>query len=379
MRRDGARHRYIVRLSDVERRVCTEAIQRLKGSNRKARRALILLQVDEDGPDWPDQQVAAVVGCRVTTVENVRQCCVMQGFEAALNDGRLDPSRRPAKWLDGRQETELIALGRSHAAWSLHLLARRMVELTVGDTISHETADRPPGNDMTGDHLQYWVTPLRGDGEFVVAMDRILRMYEKTHDPQWPVVCMNEQSVQFVRETSTPPEAAEHPRQSDYEYERAGTATVILSCEPLSGWQTVSVGAQRTKLAWAHEVAALLEGRYAACEGVTLLLDNLDTHTPGALYDAFESKRIRARQLVERIRFRYTPRRGSWLNVAQCELSCLTRHWLRGRRVGGPDELRSVVADWSARIRECQCGVNWLMTVADARRQLKSAYPIVST
>ena len=187
---------------------------------------------------------------------------------------------------------------------------------------------------------------------------------------------MDEQPVQLVHETGEPlPATAAHAQRVDYEYERAGTAAVFLFCEPLSGWREATVRERRAKTDWAQEVAGLLEGRYADCEKVTLVLDNLNTHTKGAFYAAFEPER--ARELVRRIEFCYTPKHGSWLNIAECELSAMTRQCLSGRRIGDLGELRTQIAAWSTDVNTRQRGVEWRMKIDDARCKLKSVYPKV--
>ena len=209
-------------------------------------------------------------------------------------------------------------------------------------------------------------------------MEGVLDTYARPYDEQHPVLCMDEQPVQLVRETRAPVEAtAAHPRRVDYEYERAGTAAVFMFTEPLAGWRGVTARPQRTKVDWAEEVAAWLEGRYAHCEKITLVCDNLNTHTEGAFYKAFEP--TRAQELVRRIEFRYTPKHGSWLNVAESELSALTRQCMRGRRIGDLEELRRETGAWATDVNERQRGVDWHMTVADARCKLKSVYPKIKT
>ncbi len=152
--------------------------------------------------------------------------------------------------------------------------------------------------------------PPKADGEYVAAMEDVLSTYEEPYDERWPVVCLDEQPVQMLRETRQPlPATTEHPRRLDYEYQRAGMASAFLFCEPLAGWRTVTVRERRTKLDWAEEVAALLESRHANCERITLVLDNLNTHTQGALYEVFEPER--ARRLRQRIKFQYTPKHAS--------------------------------------------------------------------
>ncbi len=139
--------KYIVRLTEEERQLCQEAVDKLSGRSQKARRARILLQVDVDGPGWPDRQVAEAYRCRTNTVENIRKRCVLEGFEVALNGRTRDPGSYPPKRLDGHQEAQVIALRlgpppEGHAQWSLRLLAHQVVELGICDTISHETVHR---------------------------------------------------------------------------------------------------------------------------------------------------------------------------------------------------------------------------------------------
>ena len=154
---------------------------------------------------------------------------------------------------------------------------------------------------MTRRKIEYWVIPPQADAEFAANMEQVLDLYQKPYDPDCPVVCMDEQPVQLVRETRPPMAATkQRPRRVDYEYERAGTASVFLFSEPLAGWRQATARARRRKVDWALEVAGLLEGRYADCEKITLVCDNLNTHTKGAFYEVFEP--TRARQLVRRFK-----------------------------------------------------------------------------
>lgn len=227
---------------------------------------------------------------------------------------------------------------------------------------------------MTNRKLQYWVIPPQADAEFAAHMENVLETYAKPYDPQHPVLCMDEQPVQLVKETRTPiPATAKHPRRVDYEYERAGTANIFLFTEPLSGWRRATAREFKTKIDWALETATLLEGRYAKCERVTLICDNLNTHTLGAFYEAFPPER--ARQLVRRLEFCYTPKHGSWLNIAENELSSLTRQCIGGRRLGELISLQKHIGAWSEDVNATQRGVDWQMKIDDARCKLKSVYP----
>jgi DDE superfamily endonuclease len=231
---------------------------------------------------------------------------------------------------------------------------------------------------VTGRKLEYWVIPPTADAEFVAHMEVVLDTYTTPYDSRHPVVCMDEQPVQLLNETRVPiPATKEHPRRVDYEYERAGVASLFLFCEPLVGWRQVTARERRTKADWAVEVAALLNGRYAAAERVILVCDNLNTHTLGAFYEVFDPATARA--LVRRLDIRHTPKHGSWLNVAECELSAMTRQCVHGRRFGTLAELRSETTAWQMHTNDRQRGVDWQFQIDDARVKLKSLYPKVAS
>ena len=216
--------------------------------------------------------------------------------------------------------------------------------------------------------------PPEQDAEFVACMEEVLETYAQAYDPQYPVVCMDEQPVQLLKETRGPIAATtKHGRRVDYEYERNGTASIFMFAEPLSGFRQATARIRRTKADWASEVAHMLDTRYAACEDVTLVCANLNTHTKGAFYEAFAPAKARA--YIKRINFCYTPKHGSWLNVAECELSCLTSQCLRDRRIGVLTELQSEIAVWSNKTNAKQRGVDWQFRIENARVKLKRLYP----
>lgn len=227
---------------------------------------------------------------------------------------------------------------------------------------------------MTRRKIAYWVIPPEADAEFVAGMEEVLDVYARPYDPRHPVLCMDEQPVQLLRETRVPiPATRRHPRRVDSEYERAGTASIFMFCEPLSGWREVAVRERRTKVDWAQEVERLLRTRYASAQEVTLVCDNLNTHTKGAFYEAFDPER--ARRLVRRLDFCHTPKHGSWLNIAENELSAMTRQCIAGRRFATAELLREETAAWHAYTNDRQRGVDWQFKVDDARMKLKSVYP----
>lgn len=226
--------------------------------------------------------------------------------------------------------------------------------------------------------IQYWVIPPEANAEFVAHMEDVLDVYSRPYDPKVPVLCMDEQPVQLVEEIRQPIAAtATHPRRVDYEYKRAGTTNIFMFAEPLANWRQVSVRDRKTKVDWAIEMAGLLEGRYADCEKVIVVCDNLGTHTIGAFYEVFEPDRARA--LVSRIEFHKTPKHGSWLNIAENELSCLTKQCVAGRRIATTEELRSEATAWHEDVNSTQRGVEWQMKIDDARTKLISVYPKIKT
>jgi len=226
--------------------------------------------------------------------------------------------------------------------------------------------------------IEYWVIPPDQDAEFVACMEDVLETYEKAYDPQQPVLCMDEQPVQLLKETRVPIAATtQHGKRVDYEYERNGTASIFMFAEPLSGFRQATARERRTKVDWAIEVAQLLDTRYVACAKVTLVCDNLNTHTKGAFYEAFPPERARA--YVKRIEFCYTPKHGSWLNVAECELSCLSSQCLTDRRIGELSLLQSEIGIWADKTNAKQRGVDWQFKIDDARTKLKRLYPKIKS
>ena len=227
---------------------------------------------------------------------------------------------------------------------------------------------------MTKKKIEYWVIPPESDAEFVASMEDVLATYAMPYDKTVPVICMDEQPVQLLKETRQAISATiNHPQRVDYEYERAGTASIFMFTEPLSGWRGVKIRAQRKKIDWALEIEELLRTKYEKAEKIILVCDNLNTHTRGAFYEAFPAEK--AREIVKRIEFRYTPKHGSWLNIAENELSAMTRQCLNKRRIGDIVTLQEEVDARAIAVNDRQKGVEWQFTINDARLKLKSIYP----
>ncbi len=220
---------------------------------------------------------------------------------------------------------------------------------------------------------EQWCLPPEGDAEFVAAMEDVLEVYHRPFDPQRPLVCLDEASKQLIGEVAEPvPAEPGQPERIDYEYVRNGTANLFMISEPLTGWRHVEVTDRRTAVDFAEVVRALVEEVYPEAEKVVLVLDNLNTHKLASLYEAFPPER--ARRIAERLEVHHTPKHGSWLNMAEIELSVLVRQCL-DRRIESREELEREVAAWEEERNERGVEVRWQFTTADARIKLRRLYP----
>jgi hypothetical protein len=219
-----------------------------------------------------------------------------------------------------------------------------------------------------------WCIPPQANAAFVCNMEDVLEVYKRPYDPHRPVVCLDETSRQLLGDTRPPlPCAPGQPVRPDHEYQRGGTANLFLAFEPLAGQRHTQVSEQRTKVDWARFVKELLDGRYATAEKVVLVQDNLNTHTPASLYEAFEP--AEARRLVEKLELHYTPKHGSWLNLAEVEFSVLERQL--PPRTGSRGQFQELVSAWTNRRNHAQVCADWRFTTADARIKLKRLYPCI--
>jgi hypothetical protein len=204
-------------------------------------------------------------------------------------------------------------------------------------------------------------------------MEDLLDLYHRPYTPRRPLVCIDEVSKQLVSETRSPvPARPGAPARYDYEYRREGVANLFMISEPLLGWRAVQVTARRTAVDFAEVLRWVAEDLHPDADRVVLVTDNLNTHGPGCLYEALAP--TRARRVARKLEWHYTPKHGSWLNVAECELAALSRQCL-ARRIGAVGRLRQVVAAWEEERNERQVGVNWRFTTADARIRLRRLYP----
>lgn len=222
-----------------------------------------------------------------------------------------------------------------------------------------------------------WCIPPERNAEFVCAMENVLEVYKRPHDPERPVVCMDEKPKQLIKETRTPvPCTKGRPERVGYEYERNGTASVFLFVDPLRGRRRVEATRRRTRVDWARQVRRLVDHDYPRAEKITLVMDNLNTHGLASLYEAFEP--VEARRLAEKLEIVNTPKHGSRLNVAEVELAVLEKQCIGGRI---PDlaALAARLEAWQKRRNRSRNKVAWRFTTADARIKLKHLYPQTQT
>ena len=207
-------------------------------------------------------------------------------------------------------------------------------------------------------------------------MEDVLDVYTRPYDPRRPQLCLDETSRQLLGDATPPlPPAPGHPAREDYEYVRGGVCSLFLACEPPRGWRHVAVSARRTRVDFAHCIKELVDVHYPEAERIVLVLDNLNTHSPASLYEAFPP--AEARRLTDKLELRYTPKHGSWLNMAESELHVLAGQCL-DRRLPDQAALTTEVAAWEATRNAADSAIDWRFTTADARIRLKHLYPTLN-
>jgi transposase len=371
-----AKKRYIVTLTADEREMLQTMIRSGTERARKLTRARILLKAD-DG--WQDQAIAKALDVGIATVERTRQRFVVEGLEAALKARR--PKRQYSRKLDGEQEARLIALTCSsppegHGRWSLRLLADKVVELKITDSVSHETIRRVlQDNELKPWLKEEWCIPPKANAAFVYHMEDVLDVYTQPADTRHPLVCFDESPEQLVSETRQPlPIKRGQPQRYDYEYRREGVANVFMFFAPLQNWRQVKITGRRTKADWAECMRELVDVHFPDAKSITVVQDQLNTHSPAALYDVFVP--AEAKRILDRLEFHWTPKHGSWLNMAEIELSVLNRQCLN-RCIPDKAALAQETAAWAAKRNNDDATVNWRFTTTDARIKLNRLYPSI--
>jgi hypothetical protein len=368
--------KYIVTLKADEREKFLALIGSGTAKARTLTYARILLKADDS---WEDRAICEALDVSIPTIERVRKRFVFEGFETFLKPHRIH--RIYSRKLDGEQEARVIALVCSsppegYARWSLRLLADRVVQLKIVDSISHETIRQVlDDNELKPWRKQEWCIPPHANAEFVYHMEDVLDVYKRPADPQRPLMCFDESPEQLVRETrqALPMQPGE-PERYDYEYQREGVANLFMFFAPLQNWRHVKVTARRTKSDWAECMRELVDVHFPHADKIVIVQDQLNTHSPACLYEVFTP--TEAKRILDRLEFHSTPKHGSWLNMAEIELSVLNRQCLN-RCIPSQDALIHETKTWASQRNNKKATVNWQFATDDARIKLNRLYPSI--
>jgi len=222
----------------------------------------------------------------------------------------------------------------------------------------------------------YWCIPPKENSAFVAAMEDVLSVYARPYNDRMPVVCMDEKPYQLLEHEREPiPMCPGSTEKVDNEYVRKGTCSIFVFTEPLGGWRYSEALPHRTKVDWANQVKWILDEQYPDAEKVVLVMDNLNTHFTSSFYEAFPPEE--AFRLAQRLEIHYTPKHGSWLNIAKIKLSAMATQCLGKRRIPDIETLNGELSAWHSDRIQNQKGVDWQFTTNDARTKLKKLYPVI--
>jgi transposase len=363
---------YRVELSETERDELKGLLSAGKHAARKLKRAQVLLAADAGARD---DDIATSVGVGGSTVYRTKRRFVIGNLEAAL---REEPRPGAGRKLSGKQEALLVATACSkppqgRARWTLELLAGELVRVTEHDRVSRETVRRR----LAENHLKPWRKDMwcipQVDGEYVARMEDVLDLYAEEPDPKRPVVCFDESPTQLIGEVRQPiPAEPGQLERYDYEYKRNGTANLFIFLDVNRPWRKVKVTDRRAAEDFAACMRELTDVHFPEAEQIRVVVDNLSTHFPGSLYQAFPP--CEARRVLRRLQFHYVPKHASWLNMVEIEIGVLRRQCLE-RRITSREQLESEIATWERQRNASGARIKWMFTTEKARAKMGRAYP----
>jgi transposase len=364
--------RYRVDLSEAERGELRAMLSGGKHAARKLKRAQILLAADAG---VPDETIASSVAVGGSTIYRTKRRFVEGNLERALNE---EPRPGAERKLSGNEEALLVATACSsppegRARWTLELLAGEMVRLTEHEELSRETMRRRLAeNQLKPWQQKMWCVP-EINGEYVARMEDVLDLYAEAADPNRPVVCLDESPIQLIGEVREPiPAAPGQPERYDYEYRRNGTVNLFVLLDAHRPWRSVKVTERRTAQDYAERLRELVDLDYPHAERIRVVQDNLSTHTPGSLYEAFPA--AEAHRILQRLEFHYTPKHASWLNMVEIEIGVLKGQCL-DRRIDNRPLLEREIAAWQRQRNAAGARIKWMFTTEKARAKMGRAYP----
>jgi transposase len=339
---------------------------------RELKRAQILLAADAG---VSDDAIAASVGVGGSTVYRTKQRFVLGNLTAALSE---QPRPGASRKLSGKEEALLVATACSkppagRARWTLELLAGELVRLTEHASVSRETVRRRLAeNDLKPWRKDMWCIP-QVDGEYVARMEDVLDLYAEAPDPKRPVVCFDESPTQLIGEVRQPiPAEPGQLERYDCEYKRNGTTNLFIFLDVHRPWRKVKVTDSRTAVDFATCMREVTDVHFAKAERIRVVLDNLSTHSAGALYQAFAP--CEARRVLRRLEFHYVPKHASWLNMVEIEIGVLRSQCL-DRRIATRECLVAEIAAWERQRNASGARIKWMFTTAKARAKMCRAYP----
>ncbi len=364
--------RYRVELSQTERAELTGLLSGGKHAARKLKRAQILLAADAGASD---DDIVRSVGAGGSTVYRTKQHFVLGNLEEALSE---KPRPGASRKLTGKEEALLVATACSkppagRARWTLELLAGELVRLTEHDSLSRETVRRRLAeNDLKPWRKDMWCIP-QVDAEYVARMEDVLDLYAEAADPKRPVVCFDESPTQLIGEVRQPmPAEPGQIERYDCEYKRNGTANLFIFLDVHRPWRKVKVTGSRAAIDFAACMRELTDVYFPKAERIRVVLDNLSTHFPGSLYQAFPA--AEARRVLRRLEFHYVPKHASWLNMVEIEIGVLRGQCL-DRRIATHAHLVPEIAAWERQRNASGARIKWMFTTAKARAKMGHAYP----
>ena len=364
--------RYRVELSEAERVQLTALLSGGKHAARKLKRAQILLAADAG---VSDEMIVASVSVGGSTVYRTKRRFVEGNLELALSEETRPGAPRK---LSGKETAMLVATAcssppKGRKRWTLKLLAGAMVSLTEHEGLSYETVRRRLAeDDLKPWRRDMWCIP-HVDGTYVARMEDVLDLYAEEADPKHPVVCFDESPTQLIGEVREPiPAEPGQPERYDCEYRRNGTANLFVFLDAHRPWRHVKVTEHRTARDFAVCMRDLVDIHYPNAELIRVVMDNLSTHNPGALYETFPAPE--AHRILQRLEFHYTPKHASWLNMVEIEIGVLRGQCL-DRRIGERETLIAEIEAWQRQRNASGDRIKWKFTTQKARDKLARAYP----
>jgi transposase len=365
--------RYRVELMADERDELIKMLSAGKHAARKLKRAQSLLAADTGASD---EEIARTIGAGGSTIYRTKRRFVEVSLQAALSE---EPRPGAQRKLTGKEEALLVATACSkppagRARWTLELLADEVVKLTEHESLSRETVRRRlTENDLKPWRKDMWCIP-KVDAEYVARMEDVLDLYNEEPDPKRPVICFDESPTQLIGEVREP--IAAKPGQLerfDCEYRRNGTANLFVFLDVHRSWRKVKITDRRAAEDFAGCMRELSDVHFPDAEKIRVVLDNLSTHSPSALYQTFPAPE--ARRILRRLEFHYTPRHASWLNMVEIEIGVLRSQCL-DRRIENRELMVSEIAIWERQRNQTGARIKWMFTAEKARAKMARAYPI---